>query len=101
MERNKLRKIIKEELLKEQILCHLISPKGNGEGGYIPNDEALELIDKIESGGKAEIKDPSKLKQFLKTIQQFRSDVDHIDTNNDTVDTYLHKLRDLVGCYSL
>ena len=101
MERNKLRKIIKEELLKEQILCHLISPKGNGEGGYMSNDEALKLIDRIEVGGRKEIRDPEKLSQFLKTIQQFRNDIDHVDTNNDTVDTYLHKLRDLVGCYSL
>ena len=101
METKKLRKLIKEELLKEQILCHLVSPKGNGEGGYIPNEEALNLIDRIEDGGKKEIKDPSKLKQFIKTIQQFRQDIDGIDTNNDTVNTYLHKLRDLVGCYSL
>ena len=96
-----LKKIIKEELLKEQILCHLVSPKGHGEGGYISNEEALNLIDKIEYGGKKEIKDPSKLQQFNKTIQQFRQDINGTDTNNDTVDTYLHKLRDLVGCYSL
>jgi hypothetical protein len=101
MKRKILKKIIKEELLKEQILCHLVSPIGSGKGGYIPNEEALNLINKIEFGGKKEIKDPYKLKQFNKTIQQFRKDINGTDTNNDTVDTYLHKLRDLIGCYSL
>jgi hypothetical protein len=101
MERKLLKKIIKEELLKEQILCHLISPKGGGNGGYMENGEAIELINKIWLSGKQEIKDSKKLIQFKSTIDNFRKDVNGVDTNNDTVNTYLHKLRNLIGCYSL
>lgn len=96
-----IRKIIKEELLKEQVLCHLVSPKGSGHGGYMSNDEALSLINRIERSGTSEIKDKGKLSQFKNTLSQFRNDIKRVDTNNDTVDTYLHKLRDLVGCYNL
>ena len=96
-----IRRIIKEELLKEQLLCHLVSPRGNGKGGYIPNDQTLSLIDRIEQSGNSEIKDRHKLTQFKSTIQQFKQSIKTTDTNNDNVDTYLHKLRDLVGCYNL
>lgn len=95
-----LRRIIKEELLKEQLLCKLISPIGRGKGGYMSNGEALSLINRIESG-VGEIKDPKKLMMFKKTIEQFKQDINNIDTNNDTIDTNLHKLSDLVGCYRL
>lgn len=90
-----------KKLLKEQLVCHLISPRGSGEGGYMSNSEAFNLINKIEQGGRSEIKDPNKLSSFLNTLKQFRHDIKNADTNLDTVDTYLHKLRDLVGCYNL
>ena len=96
-----IKRIIKEELLKEQLLCHLVSPIGNGKGGYMSNSQALSLIDRIEQGAKSEIKDKNKMTQFMSTIKQFRHDIKNADTNNDNVDTYLHKLRDLVGCYNL
>jgi len=96
-----IRRIIKEELLKEQLLCHLVSPNGSGKGGYMSNDQALSLINRIEQSAKSEIKDKNKLTQFKNIIQQFRHDIKNADTNNDNVDTYLHKLRDLVGCYGL
>ena len=96
-----IKKIIKEELLKEQVVCHLISPRGNGNGGYMSNEETLELIKKIWESGRKEITDKSKLQTFRKTLQNFKKDIIRVDTNNDTIDTYLHKLRDLVGCYSL
>jgi hypothetical protein len=96
-----LRRIIKEELLKEQLLCKLISPLGSGKGRYISNDEALNLITRIEYSAKGEIKDPKKLMMFKKSMEQFKQDINNIDTNNDTVNTNLHKLRDLIGCYGL
>jgi len=96
-----LKKIIREELLREQLLCHLISPRGTGKGGYISNKDALSLINKMEQSAKSEIKDQKKLTQFNITIQQFKNDITNVDTNNDSVDTYLHKLRNLFGCYNL
>jgi hypothetical protein len=90
-----------KRIILEQILCHLVSPKGTGEGGYISNKEALNLIRKIEDQSEKEIKDPKKKEEFNKVIQQFKKDINNIDTNNDTVDTYLHRLRDIIKCYSL
>ena len=89
-------------LLNEQVLCHLVSPlsnRTNGYGtGYISNEEANALIDKIERSSEMEIKDPNILKRFKETIQEFRREIKDIDTNNDTIDTNLHKLRDLINC---
>lgn len=98
MKRKILKKIIKEELLKEQIVCHLVAPKGKGNGGYMSNEEALDLINKIQLGGRKEIHDPRIWSKFVETLSDFRQNIKNIDTNNDTVDTYLHKLRDLIGC---
>lgn len=95
-----IKKIIKEELLREQLLCTLVSPKGHGAGGYMSNGEALALINRIQISA-GEIKDPKKSAIFKQTLSQFRHDITNADTNNDNVDTYLHKLRDLVGCYGL
>lgn len=90
-----------KRIILEQILCHIVSPKGTGGGGYISNKEALNLIRKIEDQSEKEIKDPKKRMEFDKVIQQFKKDINNIDTNNDTVDTYLHRLRDIIKCYSL
>ena len=98
-----IRKIIKEELLTEQLVCHLISPTGK-KSTYVSNEEALNLIDKIERSAemnKTALKNQFQRNQFKKTIQQFRDDIKGIDTNNDTIDTYLHKLRTLLNCFSL
>jgi len=96
-----IRRIIKEQLLKEQLLCHLVSPRGHGKGGYMSNGEALALINRIQTSAQGEIHDPKKQEMFRQTIAQFKHDITDADTNNDNVDTYLHKLRDIVGCYSL
>lgn len=90
-----------KNILSEQILCHLISPKGKGKGGYMENEEALVLIEKIKNEGDSEIKDPKKLEEFNNTIEKFKSDIIRVDTNLDTIDTYLHRLRDIVGCFNL
>jgi hypothetical protein len=95
-----IKRIIREELLREQLLCTLVSPKGHGEDGYMSNGEALSLINRIQTSA-GEIKDPRKAAMFKQTLSQFRHDITNADTNNDNVDTYLHKLRDLVGCYGL
>lgn len=79
-------------------LCKLVSPKGRGKGGYISNEDAAKLINQLEFGSSKHIKDPKKLKEFRKIIEQFESDIKKSDTNLDTIDTYLHKLRSLVGC---
>lgn len=89
-------------LLNEQILCHLVSPMPRNLNvygtGYISNEEANSLINKIEMGAEREIKDPELLSKFKKSIQQFRSEIKNLDVNNDTIDTNLHKLRDLINC---
>jgi len=98
-----IRKIIKEELLTEQLVCHLISPTGR-KNTYISNEEAFNLIDRIVRSAnmnKTVLKNERTVQQFNKTIQQFRSDIKGIETNNDTVDTYLHKLRTLLSCFNL
>jgi len=93
---------LKENLLKEQqIICQMISPKPKSGGNYISNKEALELIDKIQIQGRKEIHDQKVLAQFVKTLSDFRHDIKGIDTNNDTVDTYIHKLRTLLNCYGM
>ena len=90
-----------KNILSEQILCHLIAPKGKGKGGYMDNKEALVLIEKIKNEGDSEIKDPKKLEEFNDTIEKFKDNIIKVDTNLDTIDTYLHKLRDIVGCFNL
>lgn len=90
-----------EGLLKEQMVCHLVSPRGNGKGGYMSNEEALKMIDKIQIEGRKEIHDPQIWSKFVETLSEFRQSIKNVDTNNDTVDTYLHKLRELLKCYNL
>jgi hypothetical protein len=97
-----LKKIIKKELLKEQqVTCKMVSPKPRGGGNYISNEEALELIDNIQLQGRKEIRDQKILSQFISTLSEFRNNIKNVDTNNDTVDTYLHKLRTLLKCYGM
>lgn len=97
-----IKNIIKKELLREQVACREVSPKGNGKGGYISNEELLKFIDKIEVDGYKDFKNnPKKLQMLKNTLKSFRRDVKNVDTNLDTVDTYLHKLRDLFNCYGL
>jgi hypothetical protein len=79
----------------------MISPKTKGGGNYMSNEEALEMIDKIQIQGRKEIHDPKVLTQFIKTVSDFRQDIKGIDTNNDTLNTYLHKLRTLLNCYGM
>lgn len=101
---NKLEYIhgLSEGLIKEQqITCQMVSPKPKGGGNYISNEEALDLIDKIQIQGRKEIHDPKILAQFIKTLSDFRHDIKGVDTNNDTFDTYLHKLRTLLNCYGM
>ena len=98
-----IRRIIKEELLTEQLVCHLISPT-NRRNPYISNEEAFDLINKIVRSAnmnKTVLRDEKTTQQFNKTIQQFRHDIKGINTNNDTVDTYLHRLRTLLNCFNL
>ena len=91
-----------EGLIKEQqITCQMISPKSKSGGNYISNEESLALIDKIQIQGRKEIHDQKILAQFIKTLSDFRHDIEGTDTNNDTFDTYLHKLRTLLKCYDL
>lgn len=92
---------LSENLLKEQIVCHLVSPRGKGKGGYMSNEEALDMIDKIQVEGRKEIHDPQLWVKFVETLSEFRQNIKGVDTNNDTVDTYLHKLRELLKCYNL
>jgi hypothetical protein len=93
---------LNEGLIKEQqITCQMVSPKPKGGGNYMSNEETLEMIDKIQIEGRKEIHDPKVLAQFIKTVSDFRQDIKGIDTNNDTVDTYLHKLRTLLNCYGM
>lgn len=93
---------IGEGLIKEQqITCKMISPKGNTRGNYISNDQALELIDKIQVQGREEIHDVDMLQKFIETLSDFRHDLKHSDTNNDTTNTYIHKLRTLLKCYDM
>lgn len=92
---------LSEGILKEQLACKLISPVGHGLGGYVDNDEALKMVDKIQIQGRKEIHDPETLSKFIETISEFREAIKKIDTNNDTVDTYLHKLRELLKCYDI
>ena len=84
-------------LKEQQITCKLVSPKPS-KGNYISNQEALELFENIQSQGQSEIVDPKVLKKFNSTIEQFKQDINRLEINNDTVDTYLHKLRTLLGC---
>lgn len=93
---------LNENLLKEQqITCQMVAPKPKGGGNYMSNEEALTLIDKIQIQGRKEIHDQKILAQFIKTLSDFRHDIKGVDTNNDTLDTYLHKLRTLLKCYNL
>lgn len=92
---------LNENLLKEQMACHLISPRGKGKGGYMSNQEALDMINKIQIQGRKEIHDPETLSKFVETVSDFRQSIKNIDTNNDTIDTYLHKLRELLKCYDI
>lgn len=89
-------------LLNEQILCHLVSPMPRNLNvygtGYISNEEANSLINKIEMGAEREIKNPELLSKFKKSIEQFKKEIKNLDVNNDTIDTNLHKLRDLINC---
>ena len=97
-----IKNIIRKELLREQVACREVSPRGKGKGGYISNEELLKFIDKIEIDGLKDFKNnPKKLEMFKNTLKNFRRDVKVVDTNLDTVDTYLHKLRDLFNCYDL
>lgn len=79
-------------------LCTLVAPKGTGKGGYISNEEAAKLINQLEFSSNKYIKDPKKLKEFRSVIEKFESDIKRTDTNLDTIDTYLHKLRTITGC---
>lgn len=91
-----------EGLIEEQQLtCKMVSPKSKDGGNYMSNQEALELIDKIQIQGRKEIHDPEILTQFVKTLSNFRDDINGVDTNNDTMDTYIHKLRTLLKCYDM
>lgn len=91
-----------EGLIKEQqITCQMISPKSKGGGYYLSNEETMALIDKIQTQGRKEIHDQKILAQFIKTLSDFRHDIEGTDTNNDTFNTYLHKLRTLLKCYDL
>jgi hypothetical protein len=93
---------LEEGLIKEQqITCKMVSPKSKDGGNYMSNQEALELIDKIQLQGRKEIHDPKILAQFVKTLSDFRRDIKGVDTNNDTMDTYIHKLRTLLNCYGM
>jgi hypothetical protein len=93
---------LNEQLLGEQIACHLISPKGDGNGGYIDNQKALEIVKKIESDTKSYQRLSDKEKEmFRSTIKNFKNDILRADTNLDTIDTYLHKLANLFKCYPL
>lgn len=97
---NKLKYIhgINEGLLKEQqITCRLVSPTSK-HGKYIPNESLKKLVNKIQTQGENEIGDLKILEKFNETINQFRKDIDYLEINNDTVNTYLHKLRTLLGC---
>lgn len=89
---------LNEGLIKEnQVICNLVAPKSKN-GDYISNEEALKFIDKIEFQGNKEIQDQNILKQFNQTISKFKKDIGYLDVNNDTVDTYIHKLRTLLNC---
>jgi hypothetical protein len=92
---------LSENLLKEQMVCHLISPRGKGKGGYMSNEEALNMINKMQIEGRKEIHDPQIWAKFVETLSEFKQNIKNVDTNNDTVDTYLHKLRELLKCYNL
>ena len=93
---------LNEGLLKEQqITCQMISPSGHERGNYISNEEALSLIDKIQIQGRKEIHNQKVLARFIETLSAFRHDIKSIDTNNDTFNTYLHKLRTLLNCYGI
>lgn len=93
---------LNEGLIKEQqITCKMISPKSKSGKNYIDNKEALTLIDEIQVQGREEIRDPKVLERFIKTLSDFRHDIKGVDTNNDTIDTYLHKLRTLLKCYNI
>jgi hypothetical protein len=91
-----------ESVVKEQqVICKMISPKGHERGNYMSNQEALELINKIQVSGRKKIQDPKILAQFVKTLSDFRNNIKNVDTNNDTIDTYIHKLRTLLNCYGM
>jgi hypothetical protein len=91
-----------EGLIKEQqVTCQMISPKPKGGGNYMSNQEALELMNTIQVQGRKEIHDPKILAQFVKTLSDFRQNIKDVDTNNDTLNTYLHKLRTLLNCYGM
>jgi len=93
---------LNESLINEQqITCQMTSPKPKGGGNYISNEEALDMIDKIQVQGRKEIHDQEILAKFIETLSEFRQNIKSIDTNNDTIDTYLHKLRELLKCYNI
>jgi hypothetical protein len=95
-----IKKIIREVINNKSYtdVCDMVSPRGHGKGGYMSNEEALNLINKIKLGKEKHIKNPIKLKQFEQVIQNFESDIKRLDANLDTIDTYLHKLRTILGC---
>ena len=93
---------LKENLLKEQqIACQMISPKPKNGGYYFSNKEALDLIRQMKVQGKQEIKNTKTLKQFINTLSEFKKSIKELNVNNDTIDSYLHKLRTLLKCYNI
>lgn len=93
---------LKENLLKEQqIACQMISPKPKNGGYYVSNKQALDLIRQMKVQGKQEIKNTKTLKQFINTLSEFKKSIKELNVNNDTIDSYLHKLRTLLKCYNI
>lgn len=91
-----------EGTLKEQVVCHMVSPRGRGKGGYIGNEEAMNLIGQIENDHESLKKLNSKeLKMFYNTIKDFKQDILKSDTNLDNIDTYLHKLTNIFKCHPI
>ncbi len=98
---NKLEYVHRDRDLNEQhITCKMISPKPK-QGAYFSNEEALNLINQMETQGKEEIKNSETLEQFINTLSEFRESIKKLDVNNDTIDSYLHKLRTLLKCYNI
>lgn len=98
---NKLEYVHRDRNLSEQqITCKMVSPKPN-QGMYFSNEEALNLINQMETQGKQEIKNSKTLEQFINTLSEFRESIKKLDVNNDTIDSYLHKLRTLLKCYNI
>lgn len=79
-------------------LCKLVSPRGSSAGGYMSNEEAINLINRIKLSGDKHLTGSKKIIEFNKVIEDFKKQIIQVDTNLDTIDTYLHKLRDIVNC---